>query len=273
MNTQAQEAVLYSAAGGVAQITLNRPDRLNASNRALSQGLTAAFTRAAVDPQVRVVLLAGAGRAFCAGADLQVLDEISAGPDAAHSGSNGLRYDGITRLEKPVVAAIRGACAGIGLALACAADIRIAAEDAVFVAPFVKLGLPAEGGLAWLLSHAMGPGNAAELLLSARRMGAGEALAKGLVAHVLPVEGFGSAMLAYAQDLASGAPASFAAIKKQIFQAATHDFATAQDHAATLALTMLQGHDFREAVAARREGRVPAFAPIAGRFDPPVSEG
>src|SRR3546814_6642163 len=88
---------------------------------------------------------------------------MSDDPSAPNSGSGGLRYDGLMRLPKPVVAAIHGPCAGIGLALACAADIRIAADDAVFVAPFAKLGLCAEGGLAWSLSRLMGPGNAAEM--------------------------------------------------------------------------------------------------------------
>lgn len=145
---QRHDVVLYAAGRGVARITLNRPDRLNASNGELSRGLTAAFTRAAADPEVRVILVAGAGRAFCAGADLQVLGELSDDASAPNSGSGGLRYDGLMLLPKPVIAAIHGPCAGIGLALACAADIRIAAADAVFVAPFAKLGLCAEGGLA-----------------------------------------------------------------------------------------------------------------------------
>ena len=173
---QPDEVVLYEAVRGVARITLNRPDRLNASNGAVSRGLTAAFTRAGTDPEVRVVLLTGAGRAFCAGADMAVLGELSADPAAPNSGSGGLRYDGIMLLDKPVIAAVHGACAGIGLAMACATDIRIAADDAVFVAPFAKLGLCAEGGLAWSLTRLMGQGHAAEMLLTARRVGAAEAL-------------------------------------------------------------------------------------------------
>lgn len=273
MSDLGEGVVLYDAADGVARITLNRPDRLNASNRDLSLGLTAAFTRAGADPAVSVVLLMGAGRAFCAGADLQVLNELSAEPGSPNSGSGGLRYDGIMRFEKPVVAAIHGACAGIGLALACAADIRLAAADAVFVAPFAKLGLPAEGGLAWLLSRAIGPGNAAELLLTARRMGATEALAKGLVSQVFEDENFAGAALAYARQLATGSPASFATIKGQLAAAATDDFESARAEAATLARDMLRAPDFREAIAARREGRAPRFAAVVTRFDPPVSEG
>ena len=164
------DAVLYTVNDGVGRISLNRPDRLNASNGAMSRGLTSAFTRAAADSEVRVILLSGAGRGFCAGADLQVLDELSADPDAPNSGSGGLRYDGLSLLPKPVIAAVHGACAGIGLAMACAADIRIAAQDAFFVAPFAGLGLCAEGGLAWSLTRLMGSGHAAEMLMSARRI-------------------------------------------------------------------------------------------------------
>ena len=192
----AGDEVLYAVERGVARITLNRPERLNASNGALSRGLTAAFDRAAGDPEVRVVLLAGAGRGFCAGADMEVLGELSDDPDAPNSGSDGLCYDGLMFLPKPVIVAVHGACAGVGLAMACAADIRIAAQDAFFLAPFAQLGLCAEGGLAWLLARLMGQGNAAEMLLSARRVAAQEALAKGLVAQVLPAAGFADAAFA-----------------------------------------------------------------------------
>src|SRR3546814_16614969 len=108
------------------------------------------------------------------------------------------------RLPKPVVAAIHGPCAGIGLALACAADIRIAADDAVFVAPFAKLGLCAEGGLALSLSRLMGPGNAAEMLMSARHVGAEAALDKGLVRPLLPPKGFPAGAQPHASGLAQG---------------------------------------------------------------------
>ncbi|MCK9540821.1 MAG: enoyl-CoA hydratase-related protein [Novosphingobium sp.] len=269
----AGEEVLYGVESGVARITLNRPERLNASNGALSRGLTEAFGRAAADPAVRVILLSGAGKGFCAGADMQVLGELSADPNAPNSGSGGLRYDGLTMLDKPVIAAVHGACAGMGLALACCADVRIAARDAFFLAPFVRLGLCAEGGLAWLLSRAMGPGNAADMLLSGRRIGAAEALAKGLVSQVLPDEGFVDAAFAYAAAMAEGAPRSFALIKAQLRDAVTQDFPAAREASADAARETLQADDFREAMAARREKRVPRFVPVTGVFKPPVSGG
>jgi 2-(1,2-epoxy-1,2-dihydrophenyl)acetyl-CoA isomerase len=264
-------AVLYAVTEGVGRITLNRPERLNASNGALSHALTAAFSRAAVDPLVRVILLSGAGRGFCAGADQRVLDELSTDPDAPNSGSGSLRYDGLSLLPKPVIAAVHGACAGIGLAMACAADIRIAAQDAFFLAPFASLGLCAEGGLAWSLSRLMGPGHAAEMLISARRIDAEEAFAKGLVSRVLPCEGFADAALAYARSVAANAPASFAMIKQQLREADRQDFELARASAQALTRETLQSDDFREGISARKQRRAPAFAPVIAEFAPPVS--
>lgn len=272
MTAPAAVPVLYAVTDGVAVITLNRPDRLNASNADMSAGLTAAFAQAGLDPDVRVILLRGQGRGFCAGADAAVLDALSSGPDAPSNASAGLRYDGFTNLPKPVIAAIHGACAGIGLAMACAADIRIAADDAFFVAPFAALGLSAEGGLAWSLSRLMGLGHATEMLLSARRIAANEAYAKGLVAMVLPADGFADAAFVYARSLAANAPSSFAHIKRQLADVDGQDFETARAIAAGLVPGTLAHDDFREAMAARREKRAPRFATVTAKFAPPVSQ-
>lgn len=267
-----EATVLYQAGDGVARITLNRPDRLNASNAEMSRALTAAFSSAASDPEVRVILLAGAGRGFCAGADQTVLNQLSAGSDAPNEGSKGLRYDGIMLLPKPVIAAVHGPCVGIGLAMACAADVRLAADDAFFMAPFAALGLCAEGGLAWTLSRLMGTGHASEMLLSARRITAAEAYAKGLVSQLLPLEGFHDAALAYAVAMARNAPSSFAHIKQQMRQADQTDFETARAESYTLTRATLDGADFKEGIAARGAKRVPAFAPVTATFDPPISQ-
>jgi enoyl-CoA hydratase/carnithine racemase len=269
----AGDPVLYAVLDGVARITLNRPDRLNASNGDMSRGLTAAFSKAAGDADVRVILLSGAGRGFCAGADMQVLDAYAADPSAPNAGSGGLRYDGLTLLPKPVIAAIHGPCAGIGLAMACAADIRLAAEDAVFVAPFAGLGLCAEGGLAWSLSRLMGSGNAADMLLSARRLGAQEAYAKGLVSQLLPIAGFMEAALDYARAMAANAPASFAMMKQQLRDADLQDFEAARAQSFALVQGTLNSADFKEAIAAKREKRAPGFGPVTAEFTPPVSNG
>lgn len=268
-----ESVVLYATGDGVARITLNRPERLNASNGEISRGLTDAFTRAGCDPTVSVILLAGAGRGFCAGADQTVLKQLSAAADAPYEGSKSLRYDGIMLLPKPVIAAVHGPCVGIGLALACAADVRLAAEDAFFLAPFAAMGLCAEGGLAWSLPRLMGAGNAAEMLLSARRVGATEAYAKGLVSQVLPLDGFHAAALDYALAMARNAPASFAHMKRQLREADGLDFEAARSQAYTLTRATLDTADFKEAVAARGEQRKPAFSPVIAAFNPNISEG
>ena len=266
-------AVLYAVTDGVAVVTLNRPERLNASNAAMSAALTRAFTAAGHDPAVRVILLRGAGRGFCAGADIEVLTALSAGAGAgASNASSGLRYDGLMHLPKPVIAAIHGPCAGIGLAMACAADIRIAADDAFFLAPFAGLGLSAEGGLAWSLSRLMGLGHATEMLLSARRIGVQEAYTKGLVSQVLPADGFADAALDYARNVAANAPSSFAYIKRQLAEADGQAFEEARNVAAALVPDTLAHPDFREAMAARRDKRPACFAPLTATFAPPVSE-
>jgi enoyl-CoA hydratase/carnithine racemase len=268
-----RDVVLYAVESSVARITLNRPHRLNASNGALSRALTTAFAAAGEDPAVRVVLLSGAGRAFCSGADTQVLGELSADPNAPNSGSGGLRYDGLIAFRKPVIAAVHGACAGMGLALACTADIRIAASDAFFLAPFAELGLCAEGGLAWLLQCLIGRGNAAEMLLSARRIGAEEALAKGLVAQVLPAEDFAGAAFAYAARMARAcSPASLAAIKQQLQAASAQTFAEARAASEAMTKETLTRPDFKEAMAARREKRMPGFDGLTVPFGPPISQ-
>lgn len=267
------QPVLYAVTDGVGVVTLNRPDRLNASNAAMSAALTRAFTQAGHDPAVRVILLRGAGRGFCAGADTEVLTALSAGEGGgASNASQGLRYDGLMHLPKPVIAAIHGPCAGIGLAMACAADIRIASDTAFFLAPFAALGLSAEGGLAWLLTRLMGSGHAAEMLLSARRIAAEEAYAKGLVSVILPDAGFADAALDYARVIAANAPSSFAHIKRQLAEVDGQDFETARTAAAALVPVTLAHDDFKEAIAARRERRPAQFAPTTAQFIPPVSQ-
>ncbi len=273
MSAADAEPALYAVTDGVGVVTLNRPERLNASNAAMSAALTRAFTAAGHDPAVRVILLRGAGRGFCAGADTEVLTALSAnGADGPSNASSGLRYDGLMHLPKPVIAAIHGPCAGIGLAMACAADIRIAADDAFFLAPFAALGLSAEGGLAWSLARVKGTGHAAEMLQSARRVGAQEAYAKGLVSLVKPADGFAAAALDYARLVAANAPSSFAHIKRQLTEADGQAFEQARSVAAALVPGTLAHPDFREAMAARRDKRPARFAPLTATFAPPVSD-
>jgi len=259
--------VLTEIRDGVATLTLNRPQRLNAVNGELSRALNHALEAASQSRDVRVILITGAGKAFCAGADSKVLNEYAADPAAPNSGSGRLRYGELMALPKPVIAAVNGPCAGIGVALACCCDIRLASDGAFFVAPFVKLGLTAEVGLAWLLPRLIGTGNALDLLMSARRVGADEALSKGLVTYVYPSGSFPSAAWAYAAAMAAaGAPGALLAIKQQVYSALTQDFAAAETDSVRLTFESLKGPDFKEAMAAQREGRRPQFEPVSVPF-------
>lgn len=259
--------VLAAIDAGVMVVTLNRPHRLNASNRAMTLAFVAAIDRAAADAAVRAIVVTGAGRAFCAGADRAVLEEHAATPGRARSGSGGLPYAGLRTLAKPVIAAINGPCAGIGLSLACCCDMRFAAEDAIFLAPFASLGLPAEEGLAWHLQRLVGPGRAADILMSARRVAAAEAHAIGLADRLYPTASLLDETIAYARSLAARcAPASLAMIKHQLADAAGGDFDRARQQAADMTRTALHGADFAAAMAATTGDGRPAFAGLSCRF-------
>jgi enoyl-CoA hydratase/carnithine racemase len=265
----ADAPVLYHVADGVARLTLNRPDRLNAINGALSRRLNRLLDQASRDAAVRVILIDGAGRGFCGGADQQVLDEYAGDPKGPNSGSGRLRYGDLMQIPKPVIAAVHGACAGVAAALACCADIRIAAANAFFVIPFARIGLTAEVGLAWLLPRLIGTGNALELLMTGDRVSAARAAELGLVQQVLPDEGFADAALAYANRLAAGsAPTSLAAIKRQVYAGWGQDFAGADDLAARLTFDSLEGPDFAEAMRARKAKRPPAYGGVSHSFLP-----
>lgn len=267
MPVPADEPVLIQIADGVAAITLNRPDRLNAINGRLSRALNRALDAASRSAAVRVILLMGAGRGFCAGADAQVLDEYAADPKAPNSGSGRLRYGDLMRLPKPVIAAVHGACAGVGLALACCADIRLAASGAFFLAPFAGLGLTAEVGLGWLLPRLVGTGNAMDILLGGQRLPADDARSMGLVRHVFPDDSFAEQARAYAVRLAAGgAPNALRLIKQQVYDAWGQDFATAEEAALRLTWQTLEGPDFAQAMAARQQKHPADFAPVSSPF-------
>jgi 2-(1,2-epoxy-1,2-dihydrophenyl)acetyl-CoA isomerase len=259
--------VLAEIRDGVAILTLNRPERLNAVNGELSRALNLALGAASQSRDVRVILITGAGKAFCAGADSKVLNEYAADPTAPNSGSGRLRYGALMALPKPVIAAVNGPCAGIGVALACCSDIRLASDGAFFLAPFVQLGLTAEVGLGWLLPRLIGTGNALDFLMAARRVGADEALSMGLVTRVYPSDSFLSEARAYAAAMAAaGAPGALLAIKRQVYSALTQDFAAAETDSARLTFESLKGPEFKEAMAAQREGRRPQFEPVSAPF-------
>jgi len=271
----------YGVADAVATITLQRPERLNAWTGRMNTEYRALLARAAADGGVRVIVVTGAGRGFCAGADTRALEghvergayDPGTGPGLATPGY-GVRPEFDAEfayqfgIPKPILAAVNGPAAGVGFALACYCDLRFAAAGAKLTAAHGRLGLPAEFGLSWLLPRLVGLTRAADILLSSRVLLAEEAAQIGLVNAVAAPEELMGTVLAYARRLATEvSPASLAATKDQLYADLHRDAAGAARHAEQRLRAMMAGADFAEGVAALREHRPPRFA------DPPGGAG
>jgi len=275
----AQE-ILYTISGRVATITLHRPDKLNAWTRTMEAEVRQAIEEAASDDQVRAIVLTGAGRGFCAGADMSLLQNVverglPPQPDSSRVVGNPdhgtpeqqdpradfqRQYSYFPAVPKPVIAAINGPAIGLGLVIAMFCDLRFASEEAKFGTAFARRGLIAEYGLAWLLPKVIGHANALDLLLSARIVNAQEALRMGLVNQVFAHDKFMDGVYAYANDLAeSVSPRSMRVIKRQVYEAMFQTLGQALDTAAGEMRASLQCEDFKEGVAHFVEKRAPAF--------------
>jgi enoyl-CoA hydratase/carnithine racemase len=265
------EHILYDVSGRVATVTLNRPAKLNAWTAVMEAEVRQAMEEAARDEAVRVIVLTGAGRGFCAGADMDLLAGITEGARPV-SGEETRPIDGTARPEfvgkyayfptvpKPIIGAINGACAGLGLVVALYCDLRFASDQAVFTTAFARRGLIAEHGVSWLLPRLVGPAHALDLLLSARKVEAAEALRLGLVNQVWPHAGFAAAVRAYADELATlSSPRSLAVMKRQLWDAQFQGLAEATRVADEEMLRSFTSEDFKEGVAHFVEKRPPAF--------------
>jgi len=274
------EDILYRVESGVAAITLNRPDKLNAWTQAMEQSVRAAVGEAANDPDVRVIVLTGAGRGFCAGADMSLLQSVDpdnaaehtsphqSGPDDAAGArlgpdlgkDYGGRFGYMLRCPKPIIAAINGPAAGLGLVVSLYADVRFAGSEAVFTTAFSQRGLVAEHGISWLLPRLVGPANAFDLLLSARKIKADEARHMGLVNQVFNQEAFMDSVQEYAGHLADTvSPRSMAVMKAQLYKALQQDFNSALSTADAEMEKSFHSADFKEGVAHFVEKRAPKF--------------
>jgi len=268
------QQILYHAVQGIATITLNRRERLNAWTPVMEQEVRAAMQTAATAPDVKVIVITGAGRGFCAGMDMAQLDKVSASGTrlsiSAYSSDQTLggsarkdfqgRFTYLPSIGKPVIAAINGAVAGNAMALVLACDLRFASEDAFFTTAFSRRGLTAEHGMSWLLPRLIGPAHASDLLLSARRVSASEAYRMGLVNEVCSAETLLDRVYAYAQELiAHCSPRSLRVIKRQLwdahFESLSEALAVADDEMRQSFLS----EDFKEGVAHIREKRAPKF--------------
>jgi enoyl-CoA hydratase/carnithine racemase len=263
----------YGVRDRIATVTLDRPDRLNAWTGRMHAEYRALLDRAGADPGVRVIVVTGSGRGFCAGADARALEghvergsyDAGLGDDVAMPGY-GVRpeFDADFAyhfgIPKPIIAAVNGPAAGVGLVLACYCDLRFAAHGAKLTTSHGRLGLPAEYGLSWLLPRLIGVTRAADLLLSSRVVLAREAEQLGLVNRSLPEAELLPYTYAYAGRLATEiAPSSLAVTKLQLYRDLHGDVATAVNDAGSRMTDMMRGVDFAEGVAALTEKRPPAF--------------
>jgi enoyl-CoA hydratase/carnithine racemase len=282
--------ILYTMSEGIAVITLNRPDKLNAWTRLMAGEVWDAMHRAADDDAVKVIVLTGAGRGFCAGADMSelegVTDEAVAALDKSKSyeqrvsvimeqkttaeldpeNKNNVRedfrkrYSYISAIQKPVIAAVNGPAAGIGFILILHCDLRFVSDKASFSTAFSKRGLIAEHGIAWMLPRIVGHSSALDLLYSSRLIGADEALSMGLANRVIPADALMDEVRDYALDLVSNvSPRSMRVMKRQVYDAQFQTFAEASEASDEELILSLQSEDFKEGVAHFLEKRAPSF--------------
>ena len=243
--------------GAVQTITLNRPDKLNAFTLAVHEGLQAALEEAR-DPAVRAVVITGAGRGFSAGQDLTAFGETGDVGSMLRA-TYHVNVTAIRSLEKPVIAAVNGVCAGAGLSLACACDIRLASDAAFFVPGFVGIGLIPDSGGTYFIQRLLGTPRAFEWMTSNRRLTAAEAHAWGLVSEVVEADAFVARVAERAAELAAAPTRAIALTKRLYDEAATSTLAEQLEREAEAQAQAARTEDFREGVAAFGEKRAPEF--------------
>lgn len=264
------EQLNYEVRDRIVKITFNRPDRMNALTKIMERELREAMEQAGNDPEVRAIILTGAGRAFCAGMDMDELEvlppeDIRAQEwmrpyDMNRRADYQTRYSYFPAVQKPIIAAINGAAAGLGLVMSLYSDIRFASETAVFATAFAKRGLIAEHGIAWMLPRVVGPGHAADLLYSSRKVSAMEALQMGLVNRLVKPEALLDEAHAYARDLADNvSPRSIRVMKRQLWESPYQSLGDAVMSANHEMFLSIQSEDFTEGVAHFLERRPARF--------------
>ncbi|MEV0236592.1 enoyl-CoA hydratase-related protein [Nonomuraea sp. NPDC050786] len=255
------ELVLSSVDQGVLTLTFNRPDTLNAWTVAMGRRYFDLLAEAEKDPEVRAVVVTGAGKGFCSGADFKALSAIRSGSYDEEPDPRPNTFP--TTIGKPIIAAVNGACAGLGMVHALVCDLVFTAADAKWTTAFPRRGLIAEYGLSWVLPRIMGQQRAMDILLSGRVFTGAEAYELGLVNRVVPGESVVPEAQAYARELAAySSPASMAVIKRQVW----HDWDTTLESSAAAAVQEMVASfgrpDFAEGVASFLERRPPNFPPL-----------
>lgn len=267
------EQIIYEVDDPVATITLSRPESMNAWTNTIDRELRDAVDRAVADPAVVGIVITGAGRAFCAGADMKLLDNLSSGgdtsgaaaagssiPDGDHPTDFDGRFGYLLTIPKPVVAAVNGAVAGMAYPFALSCDLRIGCPESLFVTAFAQRGLIAEWGLSWLLPKVVGPAVALDLLMSSRRVGGEEAYRIGLLNQLVDSDELLPTARRYIEDLAANcSPASIAVMKRQVLTHVHRGLGAAEAESQRLMVESFDRPDFAEGVRSFIEKRPPDF--------------
>ena len=273
------QEILYSVDGPSAVITLNRPEALNALTNNMMTELKHALAAAEQDEQVVGIILTGAGRGFCAGMDMNALDAQATGGDLSagvevkkHDADPGDKSMGenfqvaftyIMSIRKPIIVALNGACAGLGMSIALLCDMRFSSENGKFVTAFAQRGLIAEHGQSWILPRLIGSARALDLLWSSRKVAAEEAMQMGLVNRIIPQDELLNETKAYIQNLADNcSPTSLMMMKQQVYRHMNAPLGEAMKESNKWMAESLKRQDFKEGVASYLEKRSPAFDKI-----------
>ena len=273
------EEILYEVTDPVATITLNRPASLNAWTNTMDSEIKDAIARANADRSVVGIIITGAGRAFCAGADMKTLSALTEGasPESANTSSNETspndsrapreadgdfsgRFPYLMMVDKPIIAAINGAVAGMAYPFSLCCDLRVVTPDAVFLTAFAQRGLIAEWGLSWLLPRLVGPSVALDLLMSSRKVRGEEALALGLANYLVQPDDLLGFCRRYIEQLAAtSSPTSMAVMKRQVYEQLHEGLGVADAQAVRLMAESFTRSDFKEGVKSFLEKRPPSF--------------
>jgi 2-(1,2-epoxy-1,2-dihydrophenyl)acetyl-CoA isomerase len=258
------KCLLYEAKDGIATLTLNRPERMNALGDTLREDFLDALTRTAADPSIRVMIITGAGKAFCAGGDVKAMNEAKeAGRERPLmekvAPSRDRALVAMREAPQPIIAAINGAAAGAGMNVALGCDMRLASSAAKFSQAFVKRGLHPDWGGTYFLPRAVGMARAAELIFTGDVIDAAEALRIGLVSRVLPPEELMPAALELAAKIAAGPPVAIRLAKRALYRNAESDLRSALEFETFAQNACFETEDAREGIRAFVDKRSPTF--------------
>jgi 2-(1,2-epoxy-1,2-dihydrophenyl)acetyl-CoA isomerase len=258
------ECLIHEVKDGVATLTLNRPDRLNALGGTLRDDLHDAITRSAADPEVRVMIVTGSGKGFCAGGDVKAMNEAKEGRRERPllekiAPGRDRTVLAMRDAPQPIIAAVNGAAAGAGMNLALACDIRLASTTAKFSQAFVKRGLHPDWGGTYFLPRVVGMARACEMIFTGEVIDAAEALRLGIVSRVLPPEELLPAAHALARAIAAGPPIAIRLAKRGLYRNADGDLRTALEYETFAQNACFETEDAREGIQAFVEKRAPVF--------------